>query len=37
MIPDTEYIREREQKTRNGEKDEESSFAKKFRKLINGQ
>jgi polyisoprenoid-binding protein YceI len=37
MIPDTEYIREREQKTRNGEKYEESSFAKKFRRLINGQ
>lgn len=37
MIPDTEYIREREQKTRNGEKDEESSFAKKFRNLINGK
>ena len=37
MIPDTDYIRGREQKTRNGEKDEESSFAKKFRKLINGQ
>lgn len=37
MIPDTDYIRGREQKTRNGEKDEESTFAKKFRKLINGQ
>src|SRR5690606_22155079 len=35
MIPDTEYIREREIKNRNNE--EESSFSKKIRKLINGQ
>lgn len=36
MIPDTEYIRERESKYRNPE-EEESTFSKKIRKLINGQ
>lgn len=35
MIPDTEYIREREKAQRKNE--EESSFSKKLRKLINGQ
>lgn len=37
MIPDTQYIRDREQKLRNGEKDEESEFMKKIRGLINGK
>ena len=35
MIPDTEYIRSREKKNRNNE--EESSFSKKMRNLINGK
>lgn len=35
MIPDTEYIREREVKLRSNEG--ESSFSQKIRKLINGQ
>lgn len=36
MIPDTDYIREREEKLRKKE-ESESSFARKFRRLINGQ
>lgn len=35
MIPDTEYIREREKTMRKNE--EESSFSQKLRKLINGK
>lgn len=37
MIPDTEYIRGREDKIRNQKKEEESSFSKKIRNVINGQ
>lgn len=36
MIPDTSYIREREEKLRKKE-ESESGFAQKFRKLINGK
>lgn len=35
MIPDTNYIRDREKEMRK--KDEESTFSKKFRNLINGK
>lgn len=39
MLPDTEYIRQREDKLRQDktENKEESALAKKFRKLINGK
>lgn len=38
MIPDTEYIRERENELRkDNSKDEESTISKKLRKLINGK